>query len=171
MVKFISLLILSSIYFSVFGQKASYYKDPNTDLNKYNWFYLPDGPLDAHDLTNPFLDKSSLDINKYSIFILYNELSLKNLTILDGNGGEGTLKIQLYEGSAFKPVNAPLGYKSKKLKGRILILDIMNPSNDTLVWRGWIDLKKVKAPNEKQQYQKSICAILNNLVINPVITD
>lgn len=171
MVKIISLLIFFGFYFTAFGQKASYYKNPETDLNKYSWFYLPEGPMDAHDLTNPFLDKLSLDVNKYGIFILYNELSLKNLTILDGNGGTGTLKIDLYEGSAFKSVNTPPGYKVKKLKGRILMIDMIEPSTQTLVWRGWIDLKKVKAGTERLRYQKAINAILYNLKIEPVIVE
>jgi len=171
MVKIISLLIFTGFYFTAFGQKAAFYKNPETDLNKYSWFYLPEGPMDAHDLTNPFIDKLNLEINKYSTFVLYNELSLKNLTILDGNGGEGTLKIDMYEGADFKPANAPLGYKTKKIKGRILILDMVDPNTQQLVWRGWIDLKKIKAPNERQQYQKAICAILCNFKIEPVIAE
>src|ERR1700741_3677121 len=99
MLKIISLIGFMGFYFSAFGQKASNYLDPTVDLNKYQWFYFPNSPLDAHQLTDPFLDKKLLNENNSLYFVLYNELSLKNLTILDGNGPEGTLEAYIYEGS------------------------------------------------------------------------
>jgi hypothetical protein len=168
MVKIISLLAFMGIYFSAFGQKASYYTDPAANLNTYQWFYMPNSSLDAHAITNPFLDKKSLNDLDNLYFILYNELSLKNLTILDGNGPEGTLEAYIYEGSNFANQLTPLGYKTRKIKGRYLIIDFLNASNHVLVWRGWLDLKKMKG-TLYQQYQKAITLILTNLKIEPVI--
>jgi hypothetical protein len=171
MVKTISLLIFMGIYFSAYGQKASYYIDSGTDLNKFPSFYMPSSSLDAHDLTDPFLNKKSLSDNNYKDFVIYNELSLKNLTIIDGHGGEGVFEVYMYEGSAFEKRTTPLGYKSKKLKGQFLVIDILNSGNQVLVWRGWIDLKKVKADSTNQKYQKAICCLLANLKIEPEMTE
>lgn len=171
MAKIISLLGFMMIYFSTWGQKASYYIDPAADLNKFAYFYMPASSLDAHELTNPFLVKNDLNDNNRKDFVLYNELSLKNMTLLDGHGGEKVIEVYLYEGSGFVHRTTPLGYRSKKLKGKFLILDVLNSANETLIWRGWIDLKKIKGFSPSEINRKAIIAILTNLKIEPVITE
>ncbi len=89
------------------------------------------------------------------------------MTLLDGHGGEKVFEVLLYEGSDFEKRTTPPGYKPKKLKGRFLILDILNSVNETLVWRGWIDLKKIKSTHPNEISRKAICALLTNLKIEP----
>ncbi len=171
MLKIISLIGFLGFYFSAFGQKASYYKDASVDMNQFQFFYMPNSTLDAHNLTNPFLDKKSLNDTDYWYFSLYNELSLKNMTLLDGHGGVGAFEIFIYEGSTFEKRISPIGYKPKKIKGRFLVIDAVNSTNETLVWRGWIDLKKIKNASGYRLYQRAICLLLTNLKIEPVITE
>ena len=172
MVKFFSLIGFLLIYLPVYSQKASYYKDAATDFHTFSYFYLLNCPLDAHELTDPFLDKKSLNNNEINYFIIYNEMSLKNLTLIDGEGSTGTLLINLYEGSSFNDqVTTPSGYKKKKLKGKNLVIDIQNGANKTLVWRGWIDLAKIKATDAYALYQKAIYNILQNFTIEPTIIE
>lgn len=172
MLKFFTLISFLCFYLSTSAQKAFYYQDNSVELNKYTYFYMVNSTIDAHELTDPFIDKRSLYINNMKFFILYNELSLKNLTLIDGESGSGTILWDLYEGSSFNEKTlTPSAYKRKKLKGNFLIIDALDGANSTLIWRGWIDLKKVKAPNTYSQYQKAICLILLNFRITPTIIE
>jgi hypothetical protein len=171
MVKIISLLGFLTIYFSAWGQKASYYIDPSANLNQFQHFNMPGSSLMPAELTHPFLDKSKLNYNNRRDFALYNELSLKNLSFLPEKSDDSVLEVFLYEAASFENRTTPKGYKSKKLKGQFLILDMLNSSNHTLVWRGWIDLKKIKAITPAEKNQKAMIAILTNLKIEPAIIE
>jgi hypothetical protein len=169
MLKLFTLLCFLIINFSIVAQKASYYVDKTIDLNNFTNFYLLNCPLDAHDLTNPFIDKTLLNKQENNYFALYNELSLKNLTIIDGESTESTFLVNLYESSSFDAtVSTPIDYKPKRIKGPHLILDIISGANNKLVWRGWINLKKIKSSNVTQ---KAIYLILLNFRIEPVIVE
>src|SRR5688500_15490769 len=112
MVKFLSFLSFLFIYLSASAQKASYYIDKAVDLNKFNYFYLTTCPIDAHELTSPYFDKSVLKDNEIGCFILYNEFSLKNLVIIDGHSGTGTFSVSFYEGTSFDAnTQTAVGYK------------------------------------------------------------
>jgi len=172
MLKFLSFISFTFIYLSASAQKASYYVDKTIDLNKYNYFFLANCPIDPHDLTSPYLNKSSLNSTEMGYFILYNEFSLKNLVIIDGHAEKGTLQINFYEGGSFDAgTPTPPGYKPKKLSRSHLIIDMIDGGTKTLVWRGWIDLSKIKSSNSYQLYQKGISSILNNFHIEPVISE
>jgi hypothetical protein len=172
MLKFFTLIGFFLIYFSGHAQKAFYFQDKDVDLNKFSYFYLANSPMDAHELVDPFLDKNKLDANKYMFFALYNEASLKNLTIIDGSSEFLTLIFNLYEASSFdQSTFLPMSYKPKKIKGNFLILDILNGANKTLVWRGWIDLKKIKATEVYTLYQKAIHQIFLNFTIEPTVIE
>lgn len=172
MLKFTHLIGFFLIYLSAYGQKATYYKCPNVNFNTYSSFYMLNTPLDAHDITSPFINRKDFKQNESNYFILYNELSLKNLTILDGESEHGTLLFNLYEGNTFNSgVIAPKGYKSKKLKGNNLIIDIMDGGDKSLLFRGWIELKRIKATNDYSRYQKGISLILLNFSIEPVVIE
>ena len=169
MLKLFTLISFLLINFSIAAQKASYYIDKSVDLNKFTNFYLLNCPLDAHDLTSPFINKNNLNVKENNYYVLYNELSLKNLTIIDGESTESTFLINLYEGSSFDAtVLKPADYKPKRIKGPHLILDIVSGKNKTLVWRGWINVKKIKSANITQ---KAIYLILLNLNLVPVIVE
>lgn len=170
MLKFFSSVGFLLIYLSASAQKASYYIDRSVDLNSFNYFYIEDSLTDVHDLTSPYLIKSNLKSNQMSTFILYNELSLKNLTIIDDHADIGTLLIHFYEDIKFDPlVKTPTGYKSKKLAKKSFVIDMVNGGTGQLVWRGWIDQKKIRATDDYQRYQKGITCILKNFLIQPVI--
>lgn len=172
MLKFTHLIGFFLIYLSVNAQKASCYKSPNVNFNTYASFYMLNSPLDAHDITSPFINRKDFKQNESNYFILYNELSLKNLTILDGESEHGTLLFNLYEGNAFSTEGiAPIGYRKKKLKGNNLIIDIMDGGDKTLLFRGWIELRRIKAANDYSRYQKGISLILLNFIIEPVIIE
>jgi hypothetical protein len=175
MLKFFTFISFWTFYFSAQAQKAAYFQDRTADLNKYTYFYMGNATLDAHELTDPFIKKSELKDNEIIDFIAYNELSLKNLTLIDGKSNIGTLCFNFYQGSAFdeKPI-LPIGYKKKKLKGNFLILDVLDEGNHQLVWRGWMDFKKLKGAktmNTYTLYQKAICLILLNFKINPTVIE
>lgn len=141
-------------------------------MNKYNYFYLENCPIDVHDLTSPYFDKFSLKNNEINYYILYNEFSLNNLTIVDGHVDMGALQINIYQGTFFdKNTLTPLGYKPKKLKKTNLVIDLVDGGTKILVWRGWIDLSKIKSSNTYQLYQKAIATILGNFHIQPVISE
>lgn len=175
MLKFFTFISFWAFYLSAQAQKAAYYHDPAADLNKYTYFYMGNATLDAHELTNPFIHKNELKDHEIMEFILYNELSLKNLTLIDGRSDVGTICCNVYTGGVFdeKPI-LPAGYKKKKLKGNFLILDLLDEGNHQLVWRGWMDLKKIKGGKTMEAYtlyQKAICLILLNFKINPTIIE
>jgi hypothetical protein len=172
MLKFLSFISFTLIYLSASAQKVSSYFDKTIDFNKYNYFFMANCPINIHNLTSPYIDKKNLKGNEIGYFILYNELSLKNLVIIDDHAEIGTLQIYLYEGSSFDAsISTPVGYKPKKLTRPHFIIDMIDGGSKTLVWRGWIDLSKIKSSGPYQHYQKGITAILNNFHIQPVIAD
>ncbi len=172
MLKFIYLIGFFLIYLSASSQKAYYFIDEEAKLNAYNYFYVENNPLDAHDITNPHLNKKELNDTEIKYFILYNEVSLKNLTILDGAAEERCFIIYMYEGSAFdEKIPAPSSYKKKKIKGNQFIIDITSGSTKLLVFRGWIDLSKIKTTDTYRLYQRAICLILSNFKIDPIISE
>jgi hypothetical protein len=172
MVKFIHLIGFFLIYLSASAQKPFYFLDQEAKLNTHNFFFILNNPLDAHDLTSPYINKKKLNDNEIKYFILYNELSLKNLTIIDGEAEDLTLIVNIYEGGAFdQKVPAPYSYKKKKIKGRQLIIDIVSGTTKLLVFRGWIDLDKMKTTDHYKLYQRAICLILSNFKIDPVLVD
>lgn len=172
MVKYLFFLSFIFIYLSASAQKASYYTDKTVDLNKFNYFFLANCPIDAHDLTSPYLDKNSLKDSEIGHFIIYNEFSLKNLTIIDGHAESNSLSVNLYEAVLFDPnTQTPAGYKPKKLTKTNLIIDLVDGGSKLLVWRGWIDLSRVKSANSYELYQRAISAILCNFHIQPVIAE
>ncbi len=172
MLKFVQLIGFFLIYLSASGQKVFFYRNATVEFNKFNHFFIQNSPLDVHDMASPYLKKSDLVINESKYFILYNEVSLKNLTILDGESENGTLLINMYEGMQFADLpNPPKGYKKKKIKSNHLIIDIINGADKSLIWRGWIELKKIKATDDYQLYQKAISLILLNFAIDPVISE
>lgn len=163
--------LIGLLLFSLSGsaQKAFYYQEKSVDLNKFNDFYIQDSPIDAYELTSPFINKMALqdDNNKY--FILYNELSLKNLTIMHVNNIDKELLISIHlEGNYLCGCAISSNYyKKKKAKKGDLVIDIVDGASKTLVWRGWTDLKKIKSTNAYSLYQKAISLILINLKIDP----
>lgn len=168
MLKFINLLCFFLIYSSLVAQKAFFYKNNAAELSKYSYFFMFNG----YDITSPFINKNSLELNNNKYFILYNELSLKSLNIMLESKEEGTIFINLYEGSTFSYLAIiPKGYKKKKLKGRYLILDMIDGNDKSLIWRGWIDLKKLKANDERSLYQKAISLIMFNFSLEPTVIE
>lgn len=172
MLKFLSLLSFTLFYLSASAQKVSYYIDKTVNLNKYNYFYLNNSTIDAHDLTNPYLNKNSLSVNEISYFIAYNELSLKNLTIIDDHADNGTFFVNLYEAALFDAtITTPPTFKSKKLKKNSLIIDMVDGGSKMLIWRGWVDISKIKANSQYERYQKAISSVLSKFKIEPVIAE
>lgn len=160
MLKIFTLIGLTLIYFVGYGQKAFYYQDKSTDLNKYDQFYLLNNPLNFKEITSPYLQQSNLKDKSANYFILYNEAGLKNLQLSDSENLETVLLMNLYEGSSFDAtIKNPQDYKPPKLNGRFLILDILTPTTKTLLWRGWINMKKVKST---KPYQRAIYLLLAN---------
>lgn len=172
MVKFMQLIGLFLIYLSAYGQKAFFYQNSALDLNKYSYFLIENSTFEVHDITNPFINIMNIKDNENKYFILYNEVSLKNFTIIDGESGYMTILMNIYEGSSFNDsILMPKDYKKKKLKGNHLILDMTDGGSKSLIWRGWIDLKKIRAKDKYTLYQRAISLILLNFSIEPAIIE
>lgn len=170
MLKFIAIIGLLTISLSTYSQKAGYYLNPQANLNDHHYFYMPDCPIDVHDLTNPFLNKKLINesSNNY-YFILFYELSLKNLIITDGDMASDCIKVYIYEDVDFHSnMVLPLGYKAQKFKKKTLILDMVDSQSGNLLYRSWIDIQKIKASNNYHQFQSGITLLLRNLNIQPV---
>lgn len=172
MLKFMQLIGVFIIYLSTYSQKAFFYKNSDFAPNKYRYFLIDNPHFDTHDITSPFINIDDYTINENKCFILYYEVSLKNLTIIDGESADMTILMNMYEDVFFNDsILIPKDYKKKKLKGKCLILDMIDGGNKSLIWRGWIDLKKIKAKDEYSFYQKAISLILLNFTVEPTIIE
>lgn len=173
MLKFITLIGL--LFLSIVGhaQKPGFYINDASIINTHRYFYLNNCPIDVHELTNPFINKNetkNAPLDKY--FILYNELSLKNLTIIDSDKESTCIIVDIYESNEFnKTMVYPINYKPRKLRSKHLILDMTSVGSGNLIYRAWIDLAKLKFSNT---YNRNICALkalLKGFTIQPLINE
>lgn len=172
MLKFIYLTSLFLICLNLNAQRARFYKNPSIDFNQFTYFYIQNNPVDAHDINSPFINKMLFTDIENKCYSLYYELSLKNMTIIDGESINKTILVNIYEGIDFdNMVKTTADYKNKKIKTQHLMIDILDGSNNTLIFRGWIALKNKKAISNYDLYQKAIYLILYNFKIDPVIIE
>jgi len=154
--KLFFILSIIFIYLPLNGQKASFYQDKSVNLNTYTSFYLLNTPIDAHDLSGAYLNKSIFNDNEYMYFATYYELSLKNIVVVDGENMINCFHVKPYISNKFDHLPTPLSYKIPKIKSNTLVIDLVDASTKTLVWRGWINLDKIKTKDQRLKITNGI---------------
>lgn len=170
MLKIITLIGFLCLTIGGFAQKANYFIADPTHINSHRYFYLSNCNIDIHDLTSPFINKMDvLKSKEGKYFILYYELSLKNMMIIDSDKEPTAVIINFYEANEFdNKMVYPPSYKVKKIRTSHFILDIVSAGSGNLIYRSWMDSKKIKLPRGFNREQHAITLLLKGFTIQPL---
>lgn len=152
---------------AVWAQKPVTWKDAEYDLSFISLFSMHEPRISLAEQLDPFYQKDTLTGLRAAQTAVVNELGLKGYTVIDGHRHGTSLEIivSILQNGTVPPAtgysHAPgMLRKIQKAKGLSVLVEMVDPDKEKLVWAGWCSMEKIKADTPTHKLQKAIRSLI-----------